>query len=107
MGSVTYSKITLLVFSSRRSQQLQDKMVQTIPELYSGKSIFLTGGTGFVGKVLIEKLLRSCPDVGNIYLLIRSKKGMMPKQRLEKILQDPVSNIFFCVNSNEKLKKKM
>ena len=39
---------------------------------YAGKSIFITGVTGFVGKVVLEKLLRSVPKVERIYLLIRS-----------------------------------
>ncbi|KAF9348521.1 cyclin-dependent kinase inhibitor far1, partial [Mortierella sp. AD094] len=33
--------------------------------------IFLTGATGFVGKVLVEKILRSLPTVGKVYLLMR------------------------------------
>ena len=36
-----------------------------------GKTILLTGGTGFLGKVIIERLLRCAPDVARIYLLIR------------------------------------
>lgn len=27
-------------------------------EFYRGKSIFITGGTGFLGKLFLEKLLR-------------------------------------------------
>lgn len=38
------------------------------------KSILVTGATGFLGKVLVEKLLRSCNDVSKIYILIRPKK---------------------------------
>uniref|UniRef100_A0AAR5Q6I7 Fatty acyl-CoA reductase n=1 Tax=Dendroctonus ponderosae TaxID=77166 RepID=A0AAR5Q6I7_DENPD len=33
-----------------------------IPQYFGGKNVFITGGSGFIGKVLIEKLLRSCPD---------------------------------------------
>ncbi|CAH0714672.1 unnamed protein product, partial [Brenthis ino] len=51
----------------------------SISEYYGGKSIFITGATGFLGKILIEKLLYSCPDVGNIYILIREKKEMLPE----------------------------
>ncbi|KAL4711261.1 hypothetical protein ACJJTC_019102 [Scirpophaga incertulas] len=51
---------------------------------YSGKNFFITGGTGFVGLCLIEKLLRSVPDVGKIYLLMRPKKGKEISQRLEE-----------------------
>ena len=41
----------------------------------TGLSIFLTGGTGFVGKVIVEKLLRSCPSISRLYLLVRPRKG--------------------------------
>ncbi|XP_017780622.1 PREDICTED: fatty acyl-CoA reductase 1-like [Nicrophorus vespilloides] len=58
-----------------------DKIV-TIPEFYRGKNVFVTGGSGFIGKVLIEKLLRSCPDIGNIYILLRTKKNVSPKTRI-------------------------
>ncbi|CAH0549649.1 unnamed protein product [Brassicogethes aeneus] len=54
----------------------------SITKFFAGKNIFITGGSGFIGKVLIEKLLRSCPDLGNIYVLIRSKKGKNSQERL-------------------------
>jgi thioester reductase-like protein len=57
---------------------------------YSKKSIFITGATGFMGKVLVEKILRSCPDVHTLYLLMRPKKGKTLKQRLEAFLDAPV-----------------
>ncbi|CAH2101748.1 unnamed protein product [Euphydryas editha] len=38
-----------------------------------------------MGKVLIEKLLRSCMDLDRIYLLLRSKKGSKPEDRLAQI----------------------
>ncbi|KAL0103276.1 hypothetical protein PUN28_017516 [Cardiocondyla obscurior] len=64
--------------------------VMSIPEFYAGQSIFLTGATGFLGKVLIEKVLRSCPDVGEIFLLIRPKKGMSIDDRLKNMLKLPL-----------------
>ncbi|KAL3619868.1 hypothetical protein CASFOL_034780 [Castilleja foliolosa] len=39
---------------------------------YEGKNIFITGATGLLGKVLVEKILRSTP-VGKLYLLIKAK----------------------------------
>ena len=51
-------------------------------QFYRGKHIFVTGGTGFVGKVLLEKLMRSFPQVGKVYVLIRQKKGQGVDQRL-------------------------
>lgn len=61
-----------------------------IQEFYYGQSIFITGGTGFMGKLLIEKLLRTCPGVASIYLLVRPKKGKDVHQRTEEIFDDPL-----------------
>lgn len=52
-----------------------------VPEWYAGKNIFISGATGFLGKVLVEKLLRDCPDVAQLYLMIRAKRGKTPEQR--------------------------
>ncbi|XP_055693258.1 putative fatty acyl-CoA reductase CG5065 [Lutzomyia longipalpis] len=62
----------------------------SIPQFYTGQSVFITGGTGFLGKVLIEKLLRSCPGIGNIYLLIRPKRGQEVKDRFSDLLGAPI-----------------
>jgi len=37
----------------------------------AGKRILITGTTGFLAKVVLEKLIRTVPDVGRIVLLIR------------------------------------
>ena len=54
-----------------------------VTDYYSGKIILLTGCTGFLGithlwhnllgKVVLEKMLRSLPKIKKIYLLIRPK----------------------------------
>jgi hypothetical protein len=43
-----------------------------------------------MGKVLIDKLLRTCSDIENIYLLIRKKKGKDIHTRIEELFDDPV-----------------
>jgi len=63
----------------------------TIPEYYQDKVIFITGATGFIGKVLVEKLLRSCPEVQAIYCLTRPKQGEAAADRLNRMLSEPVS----------------
>ncbi|XP_072290870.1 fatty acyl-CoA reductase 1 isoform X2 [Eucyclogobius newberryi] len=53
-----------------------------IPEYYAGKNVLITGATGFMGKVLLEKLLRSCPDVRSAYVMVRPKAGQSPQARI-------------------------
>uniref|UniRef100_A0AAR5Q418 Fatty acyl-CoA reductase n=1 Tax=Dendroctonus ponderosae TaxID=77166 RepID=A0AAR5Q418_DENPD len=62
----------------------------SVANFYNGKTVFITGGTGFMGKVLLEKLLRSCPGVAQIYLLIRPKKGQNAQERLQQLLCSPL-----------------
>jgi len=59
-----------------------------IVEFLSGKSIFITGASGFLGKILIEKLLRAAPDIENIFVLCRDKKGKDMLTRMDEILND-------------------
>ncbi|XP_039305576.1 fatty acyl-CoA reductase wat [Solenopsis invicta] len=61
-----------------------------IQNFYAGQSIFITGGTGFFGKILIEKLLRSCSDISTIYVLIRSKKDKCPESRLDEMFEKTI-----------------
>ena len=53
--------------------------------VFSGKNIFITGGTGYLGRALIHKLLSHCPDIGDLYLLMRQKKGVSQEKRLEEM----------------------
>ncbi|BES94894.1 acyl-CoA reductase [Nesidiocoris tenuis] len=64
----------------------------SVSDFFTGRSIFVTGGTGFMGKVLVEKLLRSCPGVKNIYLLMRPKRGQDVNSRLRELLSAPLFN---------------
>lgn len=62
-----------------------------IQSFYKGKVIFVTGGTGLMGKVLIEKLLYSCSDLNKIYILIRPKRGRTPEMRVDEMFKLLVS----------------
>lgn len=48
--------------------------VSGVLEHLRGKQVLITGTTGFLGKVVLEKLIRTVPDIGGIYLLIRGNK---------------------------------
>ncbi|CAH1173794.1 unnamed protein product [Phaedon cochleariae] len=62
----------------------------SIPEFFKGKCIFMTGGSGFIGKVMIEKLLRTCPDIKNIYVLVRPKRGKNIQERVKNLFDVPL-----------------
>lgn len=53
-----------------------------IKEYYAGKTILLSGTTGFIGKVVLEKLLRSLPTIKRIYIMVRAKKSMTVEDRM-------------------------
>lgn len=63
----------------------------TIPEYYEGKNVLITGATGFMGKVLLEKLLRSCSGVKAAYVLVRPKAGQAPDARIADMINCKVS----------------
>lgn len=47
-------------------------MTGLLREAYREKSILLTGGTGFLGTALVEKILRGLPEIRRLYLLVRA-----------------------------------
>ena len=62
-----------------------------IVEFFNDRSIFITGGTGLLGKVLIEKLLRSCPGIDHIYILVRPKGKKTVEDRISDLLNSTVN----------------
>lgn len=67
-------------------------MAFRVKDVYEGSSVLLTGGTGFLGKVIVEKLLWTIDDIEKIYLMIRTRKGKNPNERLAGLLHDPLFN---------------
>jgi len=45
-----------------------------IAEFYAGRTILLTGGTGFLGQGLAAKILRSLPGIRRLYVLVRPRR---------------------------------
>src|SRR5579859_525851 len=53
------------------------------------RRILITGGTGFLGKVLLYLLLRHHPEIGRIFLLIRGDRKSSLNRFRREILDSP------------------
>lgn len=82
--------------SYNRNDYINDFKPEVIKELtpiqnfYKDTAIFITGSTGFLGQLILEKLLRSCPGISTIYILVRHKKGKDMQTRVDEIFESPV-----------------
>ncbi|CAL1679544.1 unnamed protein product [Lasius platythorax] len=61
-----------------------------IAQFFSGRKVLVTGGLGFLGKLLIEKLLRSCPNIATLYVFVRRKDGKSPRERVHQLAEMPL-----------------
>lgn len=56
-----------------------------VEAFYENSTVLVTGGTRFLGSVLVEKLLR-CFEVKHIFLLVRSKSGIEVEHRMQNFI---------------------
>ena len=54
----------------------------------AGKTLLLTGATGFLGQVILERLLAECPET-RIVLLVRSQQGATAVERVHYLTRKP------------------
>lgn len=73
-------------------------MHSNVAETFRDGTVLITGSTGFLGKILTEKLLRSSP-IRNIAVLVRSKKGLSANQRVTDIYKENVCIILDVMNA--------
>uniref|UniRef100_A0A2S2RAC3 Fatty acyl-CoA reductase n=1 Tax=Sipha flava TaxID=143950 RepID=A0A2S2RAC3_9HEMI len=66
-------------------------MEKSIAETFRNGTLLVTGSTGFLGKILIEKILRSCP-VKTIVIIVRNKNGISPQQRVAYLYEQSIFN---------------
>ncbi|XP_038883521.1 fatty acyl-CoA reductase 2, chloroplastic-like [Benincasa hispida] len=69
-----------------------------IVKFLRGKVFFITGATGFLAKVLIEKMLRTAPDVGKIFVLIKAKDEEAAAERLKNDIIN--AELFKCLRQS-------
>ena len=60
----------------------------------------MSGCTGFLGKVVLEKIFRSCPDINKVYLMVRAKRGKKPI--MDRIKDEILSSYCFSKIPNLK-----
>lgn len=63
---------------------MRGKAADVLAETYRGKSVLITGGTGFLGTALVEKMLRSLPQLDRLYLVVRPSREKGARERFEK-----------------------
>ncbi|KAI3981149.1 hypothetical protein MKX01_032289 [Papaver californicum] len=61
---------------------MENSMNGSIVESLENKTILITGSTGFLAKVFVEKLLRVQPNVRHLFLLLRATDPRSAAQRL-------------------------
>jgi len=67
-----------------------------IKSYYTNKSILITGCTGFLAKIILEKIVRTCSDFRKIYVLMRTKQGVTLEARLQnEVLSSEMFNILY------------
>ncbi|KAF3774517.1 Fatty acyl-CoA reductase 3 [Nymphaea thermarum] len=57
--------------------------LNSIAQSLENKSILITGSTGFLAKIFVEKILRVQPQVKRLYLLVRASDAKSAKRRLD------------------------
>jgi nucleoside-diphosphate-sugar epimerase/phosphoserine phosphatase len=72
----------VLFQESRRPERL------SVRETLAGRHILLIGGTGFIGKVWLAKVLKDLPEIGRLYLLIRSHRTTSAERRFDALLEE-------------------
>ena len=53
-------------------------------EAFAGARVLITGASGFLGTALVEKILSSIPEVGELLLIVRSKPGAPAADRVQR-----------------------
>jgi long-chain acyl-CoA synthetase len=75
--------------SSNGNGRGRDGALPPLETILRKKRILITGGTGFLGKVLLYLLLRHHPEIGRIFLLIRGDRKSSLNRLRREILDSP------------------
>ncbi|XP_011705645.1 PREDICTED: fatty acyl-CoA reductase 1-like [Wasmannia auropunctata] len=73
--------------SQTDESQVRKVAESEIAQFFSGRKVLITIGLGFLGKLLIEKLLRCCPNIATLYIFVRGKDGKTPHERVQQLAE--------------------
>lgn len=80
----------LVETTAEEAAEPADAVAGGIVSFLKDQYILITGATGFLAKLLVEKVLYEQPDVGHLYLLIQPRGDQSAEQRLDALLKSPV-----------------
>lgn len=72
-------------------------MIMSLTEWYGNRQILMTGVTSELGRLLLEKLLRTFPNT-TIHAIVRSRDGLNKEERLRKMFSSPGYEVIFFPN---------
>lgn len=69
----------------------------SVVDSFAHKNVLITGVTGFLGKSIVEKLLRELPNLGKIFLLIRGNGSSTAQARCQKeVFESQLFEVLRC-----------
>src|SRR5262245_36524664 len=74
--------------TAKTSNRSASSEAAPIAERLAGKRIFLTGVTGFLGQVVLERILADLPET-RVVLLVRSQTGATSVERVHYLTRKP------------------
>ncbi|KAG5668844.1 hypothetical protein PVAND_016766 [Polypedilum vanderplanki] len=80
--------------------------VDRIAEVFKDQVLFITGATGFMGKVFLERLLR-VTEVRKIFILIRPKRNKNSEERLIELFANPLFDQLKSIKSMSEILEKV
>lgn len=80
------------IVQPNNKENLKNTSDSQIQKFYSGKQIFFTEYTSFLGNSILEKILITCTEINKIYVMIKIKNDVLIKEQLKKYFQNEVSN---------------
>ncbi|MFS7956504.1 putative alcohol-forming fatty acyl-CoA reductase [Helianthus anomalus] len=69
--------------------------LDSVLDFLHDKTILVTGATGFLAKIFVEKILRVQPNVNKLYLLVRATDAKSALQRFNT----EVRIVYICFKS--------